>query len=49
MKLLLLGKSSDYEEVVTLIKSLQGKFEIEVEDIDGYNTILTLEKEKAPS
>jgi hypothetical protein len=42
MKLLLLSKSTGYEDVITLVRALETYFEIEVDDIDGVHCILTL-------
>lgn len=50
MKLLLLGRTVEFDELVTLVHALEGHFSvIDVIDVDGYNTILCLDKEKSPS
>jgi hypothetical protein len=44
MTLLVLGRGTDFQEIVSLVTLLSPKFEIEVEDIDGVNSILYLEE-----
>jgi hypothetical protein len=42
MNLLVFGRSTDCDEVIRLVRLLEGEFEIEVYAVDAYNSILTL-------
>lgn len=47
MKLLLLGKDTDFHELTVFVKSVQDKFEIDVTPVDAYNCLVELEEKEA--